>query len=138
MQLVIKNIIIILFLSSCIQSSIPNESENISEIDTLDTVDENPYCDDWTKPSTDQVDYLVTILDTISSIEWNSCYGDWDCGFEGVLVMEGDSVKYRLDAGGWIILMKDGNQIFLGCRSIECWEYFPSEPFCDSIGNSLK
>lgn len=75
----------------------------------------------------------------ISGNNWNECYGNWYCGVEGQLIFNSLEYTYYLDACGWIILTNKirDEQLYFGCRSINCWGNFPADSDCDENGNVL-
>jgi len=94
-------------------------------------------CYTWEVPPKQSILLLLKMSDEISGREWNVCYGDWQCGVRGILIFKGQKYKYSLDACGWIILNRNNVQKYYGCRSQNCWQYYPSSSACDEEGNII-
>lgn len=108
-------------------------SFNVSHFDSLlsykktalDTV-----CKGWNLTDTDVLKFIIQ-FDTISNYDWHHCYGSFDCQIEGKVLLKGKSYSYSLNAGGWIRLSHERQEVFLGSTSLSDSVYFVSVNFCD-------
>lgn len=118
----------------------PTDSLIIKTVLSYDKVySSTPNCDNWKSPESSQLASIFAEMREISGNNWHNCYGDWSCGSSGYVEISEEKYYFRLDAGGWITLVKDDMQRYFGCENQkDCWSLFPSEQMCDSSGNFIE
>lgn len=135
------NVSFMLLLIACSQKKTTNDIQinQQSRVITYKIVENetDDLCLKWEKPEMEEFFDIFPLLDSVSSIEWNGCFDNWSCGYEGEVVIEGENFSFSLDAGGWVILYNKESQLYYVCRKKACKKYFPSTSACDSLGNYL-
>lgn len=89
-------------------------------------------CKEWSKPKESEIEGIIYKLDTINRFEWNDYFSHINnCGLKGGIVIENDSYEFYLNAGGWMTLNRNENEIILGCRDDSCRDSFYSIKLTD-------
>ncbi|MBS9463655.1 hypothetical protein KIM67_14645 [Flagellimonas sp. 389] len=91
---------------------------------------EDKDCKNWVNVSKDILDISYR-LHEISSYEWNQCYGTFDCGIKGKLILNDTIYDYNLNSGGWMRLSSNGKEVYLGAKAITESSRFISINYCD-------
>lgn len=105
------------------------------------SITDDSQCRSWQIPDESDFPKIFESLLISTAEQWNMCYGDWTCGVDGFFYSGSIQYFFRMDAGGWIILndQNSDDQLFFVCpKNNECWDYFPSESFCDENGNFIE
>ena len=94
----------------------------------------NDHPKNWTLPKKGEIIPIIKNFYELDGYDWNTCYGDLGYGLEVELFFENRIFKYRLDAGGWLIIYDHKTQRYFGCKGKDCNSNFPSNCFCDENG----
>lgn len=87
-------------------------------------------CKKWNPPNEEQLLDIFKKMDTLlNKYEKNDYYSNiHNCGVEGEVLLEHIKYDYYVNAGGWVSLKNEKllKEIYLGCNSEDCREYFLS------------
>lgn len=95
---------------------------------------EDDQCVSWDGINSMKFFNVLEMLEPISDMTWNECFGEWGCGSQGRISVDSDEYNFWLDAAGWVMVQDASRSQYFGCPlGSECWSYFPegSESFCD-------
>ena len=105
------------------------EKDTVLSYHTYNKIDETD-CKNWINTPKNVLDF-VNRLHEISGYEWNQCYGTFECGVKGEVVLKGILYEYNLNAGGWMHLNSEKQEMYLGAKSITDASEFISIYYCD-------
>lgn len=96
--------------------------------------DDSVECVNWGKRVYFELSkqFMLEKMAPISELEWNACYGSWDCN----IFFTKDS-SYYINAGGWAKDLSGDSIYIYGCKTKLCWQYFLADSMCDNQGNLL-
>lgn len=105
------------------------ETDTVLSYETYNQSDDSD-CNNWINNPKDVLD-LANRFYRISGYEWNQCYGTFECGIKGELVLKGILYEYNLNAGGWMHLKSTQQEMYLGAKEKIDTSQFISIYYCD-------
>lgn len=133
-------ILISILLITCKSEKSKNEKDVVQDtrqviLDSVLSYDlyiNSEACVGWHKSKINIINKIKE-FEEISSYEWHQCYGSYECGVKGELIFSNLLYKYHLNAGGWLHLIGEKEEKFLGTKDKKDTLNFLSIYFCDEM-----